>query len=157
MCPCGQHIARFVEPDVPVHAQPEQEKIESPRRGDRFFVTFAFDVWIWRNTVEAVRLAGAEIDSRQQVLRQKSPEAADVRRVETDEFIQQERRCVREVGLPCGMEPPQLGVGLDWRSARRQAEHEIRSATQRGSYAPGKRATGFRRSFEDRDVQVRQM
>ncbi len=146
-----------LNPMCPFTPSPSSRRSSPPDGGDRFFVTFAFDVWIWRHTVEAVRLAGTEIDSRQQVLRQKSPEAAGVRRVETDEFIQQERRRVREVGLPCGMEPAQLRVGLDWRSASRQAKHEIRSATQRVSDASGKRSTGFRRSFEDRDVQVRQM
>ena len=92
---------RLVEPDVSVDAKPEQQKIETTDRCDRFFVTLAFTVRIGRHSIEAVGLVGTEVDSREQVLRQESPEAAGVRRVETDEFIQQERRRVREVGLPC--------------------------------------------------------
>lgn len=98
---CGQSLSRLVEPDVSVDAKPEQQKIETTYRCDRFFVTLAFTVRIGRHSIEAVCLVGIEVDSREQVLRQESPEAADVRRVETDEFIQQERRRVREVGLPC--------------------------------------------------------
>ena len=98
---CGQSLSRLVEPDVSVDAKPEQQKIETTYRCDRFFVALAFTVRIGRHAIEAVGLVRTEVDSREQVLRQESPEAADVRCVETHEFIEQERRRVREVGLPC--------------------------------------------------------
>ena len=43
-------------------------------------------------TIEAMRSVGIEIDSRQKMLRQKPSKAAGMRRVETNELIEQERR-----------------------------------------------------------------
>jgi hypothetical protein len=47
-------------------------------------------------------------------------EAAGVRGVEANELIQEERRRLREVGLPLRVESTQLRVCLYWRPTRGQ-------------------------------------
>ncbi len=96
-----ERLAGFVESDVAVHTNPEQHKIKAASCGDGFFVAFAFDIQVGRDSVQAIRSIRVEIDSRQEMLGQEPSKAASVSRVEADELIQEECRRRREVGFPC--------------------------------------------------------
>ena len=120
-----------LNPTCPLTPIPSSSRLSPPDARDRLFVALAFDVGIGRQAVEAVGPLGIEVDSRQEMLREEPAEAPGVRGVETDEFVEQERRGVREVRLPRRVETAQLGVRLNRRSTGRQAEDEIRALSQR--------------------------
>jgi len=79
MCPRGERIAWLVESDVPVYTNAKQEQIQTADCRDRFFVAFAFDIEISRDTIEAVSSIGIEIDARQEMLGQEPSKATGVR------------------------------------------------------------------------------
>jgi hypothetical protein len=79
-----------------------------------------------------------------------------VRRVEANEFVEQECCGSRKVSLTDRVETAQLGVGIDRRSTCRQAEDEIGCATECVGYATGQSSTRFSGAPENRDVQGRQ-
>ena len=58
-----ERLAGFVESDVSVHTNPEEQKIEAAGCGDDFFVAFAFDIQVRRDSVQAIRSIRVEIDS----------------------------------------------------------------------------------------------
>ena len=101
MSPRHERLAWLVESDMPVHANPEQQEIQTTGCRDRLFVTFTLDIQIGCDAVEAVGSIRIEIDPRQQMLGQESSKAARLRRVETNELVEEKRRRLREVGLPC--------------------------------------------------------
>ena len=148
-----ERLAWFVESDVAVHANPEQQQIQTAGGSDGFFVAFAFNIEVGRVSVQTIGSIGVEIDSREEMLGQEPSKAASLRRVEADEFIQEERGRRREVGLPCRMKTAYFRVGLNWRSTRRKAKDEIGSTTKGVSHASSERSTGFRCRLEDGDVQ----
>ena len=74
---------------------------------------------------------------------EKPAEAACVRRIESDELVEEKGRGVSEVGLSCSMKTTELGIRFNRCSACRETEHQIRSAANRISHAASDRSADF--------------
>ena len=126
MRPRDENIARLVEADVAVHAEPENQQIESARASDRLLVAPAFGAEIARKPIEEVDAPRVERDTIEEVAPHERAVASRIVPREADEFIEVERGDLRKIKPLVPMHPHQLRVQPDRCSARRQSEDCVR-------------------------------
>jgi hypothetical protein len=117
---------RLVEADVPVHPQPKDLQIDAAGAVDRAFVAAAFPLHVAGRAVQEMYPARRQVDVIEQLGLHESAITAWIARVEADEFVEVEGRGAAEIGAAETVQPDQLAIQRDRRSAGRQAENHRR-------------------------------
>src|SRR5262245_44371243 len=103
-----ERVRRLVEADVTVRAEPEDLQVDAACALDRSLVARALGGRVARHPVQEMDLSRRHVHVIEEMPTHERAVAAGIRRRETDEFVEIERRRLREIDLSGPIAPYEL-------------------------------------------------